>query len=89
MAAQCLKKRVPYSNSHRDTLPEGRGPKGVPRASAFWVWAVNKWGLLVSPGSRALNLLLSSLTLKLSAAAFVGSFLTHTYVTLLAKVLPK
>lgn len=57
--------------------------------TAFTCWALDKWGPLVPPGPLVLSLLLSLLALKLSEAALVGSFLTHTYFTLWAKVLQK
>lgn len=88
-----LEERAPNSNSHKDTHCMGWqgealrvSPGSLCLLAVGLLKNVDVWshlGLLTS------SLLLSILTLKLSEAASVGSFLIHTYCTRLAKVLQK
>jgi len=91
MAIECLGEVAPYSNSHKSMLQARRErPRAVPGASPpVWCWALDKWGLWSHLGPLPLSPLFSILRLKLSEAVFGGSFLTHTYFILLARVLQK
>lgn len=91
MAMDCLEERAPISNSHIDTLWAHRErPWGCPWGLCLLaVGHLTNGDLWSHLGLLPLSLLLSIFMLKLGEAAFVGSFLTYTYCTLLAKVLRK
>lgn len=79
--------KVPYSHSHQGALwLEGRDLEHVPHLLS--VGLLPNEALSSHSGPVPLSQLLSILTLKLSATGSGGHF-THTYYTLLARVLQK